>query len=988
MPRGKQRAIELPDGWYECLEALVHRLGWETLEDFCEDPSDIENGLKISVKTLERANVSPRQITAAKFNVLRRKLDEQTNDDLLLKLTPRARDGEKTGQHATSTPIPEPIPKEIQASLDLAKDLTEGDKYSEAIPILQDALSAADISSHAFSRVRVRLHLAHALYESCEDFLRAEGHYRDALALVPIDNLALRHNVLHGLGDMLLFAGRLDEANATIIAAMDIAKSTGKTDHLVPSLISKSLLDRAVGNHDSAIANLDEAVQLLLHQALSIADGDRERHAHNLAICYINKALLFRDAGNLVEALALYEKAEEQHRIAGDKLDAGKTLLFCGEVHCANADWENGADYFRRALESFDEAANPLWSSRGLERLARLLATHERWEEALHAMYGAIAGAEEARHPGEQATFLCQAAKLLRTWKEKTGRENVQRMIHTIGKGVPVDQRGAVMANLSANMGKVSNAVDQAVREDEQVRDLLNRAKEIAQREHLHEDLAACLLDEAHNVTSPEDEAARRALFGQAIGLLKDALREAQSPKQKAHLMGRISALYRELGDRPETLSWLLKAGEVFKKSGDPFGLANFYGSLAEMHRAEGRLDDEIAAYRKVLSIIEGRSFYDLAAGTRINLASALRYNGEFDHAQELLNEAEAICEKHHFKDFSPAIARNRSSIERELEAGQAPSHTLPQLLDSLRQLLEYRSEQGEAYLAFWLYAWKSELLALLRSGPHLSFIVVTDDLERFLGFADKFRHLADHFLMTTTGAPTIKVEAGVLPIPPEWQFPSTFPFLFLKREGSEEKTEMAPKESGDDAPPRFRLAGPATMLPPYMMVDSKSDVDGEGHMMTLVATRLPQEAVDLMIGRPTAELIEKRVIWIPIDRSSSADPFLTDLRIGHERGLFPVYFDRMPTSNAVAARGGVQIDIPASFLGATDRPSSAAKWTRALLKLPKLSSDDAQRALLDLPEMFPCGGDNHSVSTIEIRLFEFSEIGQRVHHPALLIRG
>ena len=53
--------------------------------------------------------------------------------------------------------------------------------------------------------------------------------------------------------------------------------------------------------------------------------------------------------GNLDEALTFYAKAGEQHSISGDTLNAGQSLLFCGQVHCANADWDTGRDCFRRA---------------------------------------------------------------------------------------------------------------------------------------------------------------------------------------------------------------------------------------------------------------------------------------------------------------------------------------------------------------------------------------------------------------------------------------------------------------------------------------------------------------------------------------------------------------------------------------------------------------------------------------------------------------
>ncbi|MBI2910395.1 MAG: tetratricopeptide repeat protein [Chloroflexi bacterium] len=771
-------------------------------------------------------------------------------------------------------------------------------------------------------------------------------------------------------------------------AALVVAKLTGKPDDLAASLISLSLLERALGFHDSAMAKLDEAVILLFQQALSLPDGEKKHHAYMLAVCYINKALLCRDAGKLDEALALYEKVEEQHHISGDKLDAGKVLLFRGEVHCANAEWEKGFDCFRRALESFKEVANPLWGARSLEHISRLFATHERCEEALHAMLGAAAGAEEDGHPGEQVNFLCLAAKLLREWKTTAGRESLARIVHTLAKDVPKEKEAEVMSGVSARIRDMSDAIHKRVRQDEQVRDLLNQAKGIAQRERLHEHLANCLLDEAHHMTPPDDTEARRALIAQAIGLLREELRRSQFPKRRGHLMGRIGALYWECGERPEALSWLKKAGEVFQKSGDAFGLANFYGSLAEMHRAEGRLDDEIAAYREVLSVIEGRSFHDLAAGVRINLAAALRLRREFDEAQKLLNEAEVICERHRFKDFISAIARNRGAIEEQLQAAQAPAHTLPQLLGSLHQLVRYRPELAVAYLPFWYFAWKTELLALLRSGPHLTLMVVTDDVERFVKSAAKFRYLADHFLMTTSHAHTVRVEARVLPIPPTWQFPATFPLLFVKRGVPESgPTQLeAPQDKGQDTPPSVSLVGPATTLPPYMLVEAKSDVKGEGHMMALDETYLPQEAVDLMIHRPARELAKLHAMWMPARQSSSEDPFLTCLRFGLERGLFPVYFDHLPTSDAVAVCGGVQITIPAKLLSA-DRRSIAAKWRRALLKLTKLPKEEAQAALLDLPEVFGDASDHEANSTkIQVRLFEFNEIDRRIVYPALLV--
>ena len=153
------------------------------------------------------------------------------------------------------------------------------------------------------------------------------------------------------------------------------------------------------------------------------------------------KAALCRDAGNLDEALTFYAKAGEQHSISGDTLNAGQSLLFCGQVHCANADWDTGRDCF---LSGYLILSNnpPIRSggARSLECLSRLYATHERWEEATQAMLGAAAWAEESGHPKDQTHFLCLAAKFLRNWKVKTGRENVARIVHKLFKEIPEEK--------------------------------------------------------------------------------------------------------------------------------------------------------------------------------------------------------------------------------------------------------------------------------------------------------------------------------------------------------------------------------------------------------------------------------------------------------------------------------------------------------------------------------------------------------------------
>lgn len=877
------------------------------------------------------------------------------------------------------------LPEATKEAIDAARKFTDAGDHSSAIPVLEAALTALEPEDTEVAEVKLRCRLAHALYEAREDFAGAERHFREALERVPPDDLELRHDVLHGLGDMLLYSGRLDEADATIHAALDAATFTEKEGDLAASLISKSLLQRTLGQADLAAESLDQALRILLQRTLSPSSEQRKKdNAHMLSVCYINKALLRRDRGDLEGALALYERAEEQHRLSGDQLHEGRGLLLSGQVHCANADWEKGFDCFRRALEHFGAAKNLLWSGRALESIARLYATHERWEEALQAMLGAAAAAAEGQLPADQVEYLRLSARLLREWKAKTARSNAVRALHKFSEQAPEDQRDEIAARLSTQMGEVNSAIDDAVRVDEQARELSSQAREIAERKGLDRQLADCILDEARAFNSDEDS--RRGLFHQAIDLTKNELRGSQSPKTRGYLMGRLSSLYQEVGERAEAKAWLHRAGEVFKETGHVFGLANYYGSLAEIHRAEGKVDDEAEAYRRVLALVEGTSFHELSAGARINLAATPRFLRDFDGALRLLEEAEAICNRHEFKDHLTAIARNRTDIEGELQAAQAPTRSLPKLLESLGLLLGYHPEYSVGYLSFWLFACKAELLALIRSGPGLSLMVVTDDVSDFLSFSNRFRHLGDHFLMSSSDEPTTPAEVAILPIPPEWRFPPGFPFFGIEKGASppacKESTESSEEEA--DELPSYRLAGPARMFPPYTYVKMKSAADGEGHVMALAAAKLPRAAIELMTEHSASDLAALKAVWLPTPRYASRDPFLTDLRVGFERGLIPVYLDRFPRSKAVGICGGVRVSISEKLFG-PDRPSAASKWRRAALSLLRLQRDQVEPALLVLQDSLP--EPEASAFEVELRVFEFDEIGRRVCHPAILAR-
>lgn len=171
-------------------------------------------------------------------------------------------------------------------------------------------------------------------------------------------------------------------------------------------------------------------------------------------------------------------------------------------------------------------------------------------------------------------------------------------------------------------------------------------------------------------------------------------------------------------------------------------------------------------------------------------------------------------------------------------------------------------------------------------------------------------------------------------------------------------------------------------MIPPYMLC---SVVGGVGQISVMSTPVLPAAALQLMLQQPVKDLIRRRAIWFPTSRFDSEDAFLADLTVAHDRGLFPVYFDRIPSSAAVTEIGAISVRVPASAL-APARRHQADKWKRALLRIPLMQKDAAKAYLTELPDVFPTDGTEDS-STFEVHLFEFAKRARRVIRPVLLAR-
>jgi hypothetical protein len=111
----------------------------------------------------------------------------------------------------------------------------------------------------------------------------------------------------------------------------------------------------------------------------------------------------------------------------------------------------------------------------------------------------------------------------------------------------------------------------------------------------------------------------------------------------------------------------------------------------------------------------------------------------------------------------------------------------------------------------------------------------------------------------------------------------------------------------------------------------------------------------------------------------------LTDLRVAFERGVFPVYFENLPTSESVSVFASTQLSVPSELTG-EGHATMFGKWKRMLVMLTKVSRAEAERLLLEIPDTFPTPTPHSPLSRITIYLIEFEQMGRRVFHPALVV--
>lgn len=782
----------------------------------------------------------------------------------------------------------EEIPEPIQTLLEEARQLADEGHYVTARAKCEQALHGAKERRHSLAEIKAKVGLASTFRADDPD--TARPLYRECLEqLRTTHSERLREEVLGQLGDLEALSGNLLEARALLTEALEIARRLEDRLRIASNLLSLALAADGEGRLDEAIKLFEEATVLFMAEYQRRDAATEKKAMRGLGVCFNNKSLTQKHQADLIGALTSLEQAVTWFQKSESKDDLTKALFLLAEAKFADAKWQEGAEHLRESLKIATELDDYIWISRCLDLFGRMNYTLGKQTEALNAFESALAMIREKGKPQHALDFLGKVARFYATKGQK-----------------------------------------------DEAKKLLNEAKDLSEKHELLEDYADSILDLAKLEEGDGANEKREVAAREAIRALEKLLLRTQVKGRRAFLMGRIGALYQRVKSLDEALNWFQQAKEVFEEIGDVHGLANCFGSIAEIRHEQEKPDEELESYQHILTLARGKPMHHIIAGTKINMGNSLVSYGRFRDAKQLFEEAAAICEKHHLREFQPALLSNLERVQHFLDSYKPASLDFQQLLSELHELVAFFPEAKDSILRFWYYTRDVELHANCRSLAGVKLFIIEDDTSKFLELVDKFAAYADlnlHAVNTKF---------------PGWGFDAV---PYPKNKPLPKRVVLPAVTEGADGIRYVRFVRGGLHWPYSLTSDeARSKESGQtGIIIAGQAKGLPPQAHDLMLGHPVDELITKKVLFFPLERSVPEERLLNDLRVAKEQALIPVYPEHLPDSEDVEVVASIPARFPVISPAVAERFRSHVSFVkRKLVRVLSSRKEEAVEALAD----------------------------------------
>lgn len=823
------------------------------------------------------------------------------------------------------------IPDDIKALFEQGNSLRDEGSYEAARTVFQQALEAAGSCGHSLAIAAAKYYLSIILHEWDKDSSAAKDLLYECLKefrTVRSDEHV--EKVLHQLGIIELDQGNLDEAEAYFSQNLELDRKLNDKKGMAFTLHMLGWLEDHRGHFGKALELYDQALTYWLG---IYRNGDSEsvkEAVHSIAGEYQHKGLVHEHLGNVEEVESNYVRALEWHRKSDFKPDVGKILFLLARLKYREAQYDLGTAFLDEAIELYARIGDHSWRSRCLDLRARVHFTLGQTEEATRIFESALEAVEEAGDYKEQETYL-----------NKLGR------IYLEGQRV------------------------------KEAKDYFERARDLSLHHGLLEAYATSVKNLAEIARIQQNISERNRLILEGIQTLERHLVSVQGEPQRAFIVGQIGFFYEGMEDFEQALVYYQKARKIFESLSDIGGLGNSLGSIARMKGLLGKLNEEFDTYRELKKTVEGTPYYDLIAGTDLNLGVLQMRSGNLYEAKMLFHEAERLCRKYNLH-YLPTLQKNLERLDDRAKERKPPELNFRELLDELFAWVEWFPEAKDSILRLWLWARMEALGGNFRNVPGVKLMVCQDDLDIFLKTSQVFYPYADLCLQVVSSKyPSSGLDVIPFPMDKELFFDCAIPYK---------------EEIGDGVYTMSFLSG--SIQSRYTLTSGtkvRSKITGnEGVTITGWSSGLPEQAHQLILGNSADELVSRKTFFLPGERYLAEDKLLPDLVHSRELGLIPVYFETLPESEKVEVVMSALINLPVLTNEAVPHLRTQLRAVkRALVRLLDSGKDVAKIALnelvLELEELTVDNKDAEQIRT-EVYVLEFSDGLNKAGHVALVI--
>ncbi len=245
---------------------------------------------------------------------------------------------------------------------------------------------------------------------------KAAEFYTRGLSLIGEEDILLRMDALHHMGDVQQLAGNNDEAIRSFRAMLEIAfrldlkakggaahnrlgrvyRAIGQLEEAMRHLGTGHALFDAAGDRRGVAASLDdvgrvhwmrgvyETAERFMKEALDlrIELGD----PRSIALSHNNLGLVYQDSGRFAEALASFDEALRVRREIEDRPGIAQTLNNLGTIHQDNGDQDRAIQIWTEALEVAHEVGDRMRQSVILTNIGEAHYRSSRPTEAIRVL--------------------------------------------------------------------------------------------------------------------------------------------------------------------------------------------------------------------------------------------------------------------------------------------------------------------------------------------------------------------------------------------------------------------------------------------------------------------------------------------------------------------------------------------------------------------------------------------------------------------------